>query len=282
MEFGSIFNSPNGVLKLAFDPESLDSNFDPESLESEDESSNRVAFDPEPESSKPIDSDSEIPFIPSSRLNETVNTGRTHYYILDEKYDEVAVPISINGETAYFHKQHRGFGRIPFFRKTMDDFCYIVGLEAFGIKIPNLRRQYVDSLSVVHPFITNTSGVFILDVEQNCANFDIIVIEYSKPEKTPQSLTELCIFFNDKFGTNISSILINPLQEAWLRLQSCEILSLNNKALKLDLFRPTIIHLDNFLRVVHFVTNIKTTDPLNVQPIAEFPNRKRKYDGDAK
>ena len=74
-----------------------------------------------------------------SRLKEDCNLLRSHYYILVKKYQSYAVPLVVNGITAYLHKGARGYSYNHFSHTEFKSLIRILGFKFFNFKYTNLE-----------------------------------------------------------------------------------------------------------------------------------------------
>ena len=74
-----------------------------------------------------------------SRLKEDCNLLRSHYYFLIKKYQFYAVPLVVNGVTAYLHKGPRGYSYNHFTHTEFKSLIRILGFKFFNFKYTNLE-----------------------------------------------------------------------------------------------------------------------------------------------
>ena len=74
-----------------------------------------------------------------SRLKEDGNLLRSHYYLLVNKYQSYAVPLVVNGVTAYLHKGLRGYSYNHFSHTQFKSLIRILGFKFFNLKFTNFK-----------------------------------------------------------------------------------------------------------------------------------------------
>ena len=74
-----------------------------------------------------------------SRLKENGSLLRSHYYLLANKYQSYAVPLVVNGVTAYLHKGLRGYSYNHFTHTQFKSLIRILGFKFFKFKFTNVK-----------------------------------------------------------------------------------------------------------------------------------------------
>lgn len=75
-----------------------------------------------------------------NRLSDSTNVLRSHYYILKNKFNEFAIPLSINNKLVYLHKMYRGFSKHHFTHSDFMSIIRVLGFKYFNFKCTNIKN----------------------------------------------------------------------------------------------------------------------------------------------